>query len=81
MKNQKGFTLIELFIALFVIGMFCFIVFLVVAAIMGSGNSNMTVGLTGFTETRCISGYTFVTGSDSRPVQVLNEHGKGVPCK
>ena len=43
-------------------------------------NPNVSVGINGMVEHRCISGFEFIIGESGRPTQILNEFGKGVPC-
>jgi len=78
--KQRGFTLIELMVA---------IVILLVVGVMASGvlnavnginqGSNISIGINGVTESRCIEGYKFVITQDSTR-QILDEFGKGVRC-
>jgi prepilin-type N-terminal cleavage/methylation domain-containing protein len=79
MFNQRGFTLIEMMIA-FVIGL---IVLSVIANAVGfsSGNSNVSWGLNGMTESRCIEGYKFIVSQDGSARQILDEFGKGARCE
>lgn len=42
---------------------------------------NISVGVNGIVEHRCVSGYEFVIGDSGKPVQILTEYGRGVPCK
>lgn len=76
--KQKGFTLIELMIAFVMI----MIVGSIALSIIGtsSGNSNISIGINGLTEARCIEGYKFVINQDGRMNQILDEFGKGVRC-
>lgn len=41
---------------------------------------NVTIGINGTVENRCLGGYQFVIGQNGKPTQILNEFGKGVPC-
>ena len=76
--KPRGFTLIEL--------MFVVVIFMVIAMMavgfagMSSGNSNISYGVNGMTESRCIEGYKFIIGEHGQPRQILDEFGKGVRC-
>ena len=75
--NERGFTLIELMVAVVI----CGILFMLVAgAVGGQGNSNISFGINGMTESRCIEGYKFVIGEHGQARQILDEFGKGVRC-
>lgn len=75
--KQKGFTLIELMI---VIVMVMVVGSILMTGFAGmSGNSNISVGINGVTESRCIEGYKFIISQDSTR-QILDEFGKGVRC-
>lgn len=76
--KQRGFTLIELMVVI-AIGM---VVVSVGLGFLGvtSGNSNVSMGINGMTESRCIEGYKFVIGQHGQPRQILDEFGKGVRC-
>lgn len=76
--KQKGFTLIEVMIVVAIIA----ILFAVaLPAIFGTKQTtNVSFGINGTVEERCISGYKFIIEHDGRSTQVLNEFGKGVPC-
>lgn len=41
---------------------------------------NVTIGINGTVENRCLGGYQFVIGQNGKPTQILNEFGKGVHC-
>ena len=79
MFKQRGFTLIEMMVV-FVIGL---IVLSVIANAAGfaSGNSNVSWGLNGMTESRCIEGYKFIVSQDGSARQILDEFGKGARCE
>jgi len=75
MENVKGFTLIELLIVIFAITTVFFVAF------SGIGN-NVSFGLTGIAETRCIGGYQFlITDSGRSSRQIMDDNGHGVKCK
>jgi prepilin-type N-terminal cleavage/methylation domain-containing protein len=73
---HAGYTLIEMLITV-AIGL----ILLVVGISALKGNSNVSWGINGVTESRCISGYQFVIGEGGQARQVLDEFGKGVRCK
>lgn len=76
--KQKGFTLIEL-MTVVVIGL---IILTMIVNAFGfvSGNSSVSFGINGATESRCIENYKFVIGQDGNARQILDEFGKGVRC-
>ena len=45
-----------------------------------NGNSNVSFGINGMTEARCIEGYKFIINQDGHTKQILDEFGKGVRC-
>ena len=76
--KQRGFTLIELMVAVVI----CGILFMLVAgAVSGQGNNNISFGINGMTESRCIEGYKFVIGEHGQARQILDEFGKGARCE
>lgn len=80
--NQKGFTMVEVFITVTIVGVligFGVMVFSV-GKTMLDGNANVSLGINGLTESRCIEGYKFILDQDGRSRQILNEFGKGVAC-
>jgi prepilin-type N-terminal cleavage/methylation domain-containing protein len=79
MIKQKGFTLIELMV---VIAILMIVGTIVLGAIGASnGNSNVSIGINGMTESRCIEGYKFIIDQEGRTRQILDEFGKGVRCE
>ena len=76
--KQRGFTLIELMIVIVMIMIVGSIVLGAAGAV--SGNNNVSWGINGMTESRCIEGYKFVIGEQGQPRQILDEFGKGVRC-
>lgn len=77
--KYRGFTLIEMMTFIAILGILAAIV---LPLIFGSsqGNTNISWGINGMTESRCIDGYKFVVGQDGNVRQILSELGKGVPC-
>lgn len=77
--KQRGFTLIELMVVIVV----AMIVLSMIAGAVGSmsGNSTISYGINGMTESRCIEGYKFIMGTEGNPRQILDEFGKGVRCE
>lgn len=78
--KQRGFTLIEIMISCVFVAT---IIMIVIPVIVGTtqGNSNVTWGVNGMTESRCIEGYKFIVGQDGQARQILDEFGKGVRCE
>lgn len=62
--------------AVFIIG----IIVTILVAIIASNNPNISFGVNGLIENRCIEGYKFVLDSNGTPRQILDELGKGVRC-
>ena len=77
--KQRGFTLIELMVGIVFFGTLIVIAMNFLAST--SGNSNISIGINGMTESRCIEGYKFVIGEHGQPRQILDEFGKGVRCQ
>lgn len=79
--KQRGFTLIEIMISI-VILMIGIVLFAGArASLEGVSNGNLSWGINGMTESRCIEGYKFVVGDRGQARQILDEFGKGVRCE
>ena len=80
MKINRGFTLIESMIVIAIVA---------IVAAMGfnfytgsqSGFSNVSMGINGMAESRCIDGYKFIIGQRGFPQQVIGANGGGVQCE
>ena len=78
--KQRGVTLIEMmvvFVIITVIGL------IVAPIIFGTSNNtgNVSWGVNGMTESRCIENYKFIVSQDGNARQILDEFGKGVKCE
>jgi len=77
---QRGVTLIEMM----VVFVFITVIGLIAApVIFGTSNntSNVSWGVNGMTESRCIENYKFIVSQDGNARQILDEFGKGVRCE
>jgi Tfp pilus assembly protein PilE len=79
MFKQKGITLIEIMVVMAIIMIFGTIVLGAVGA--SNGNSNISIGVNGMMESRCVEGYKFVVDQNGHSRQILDEFGKGVKCE
>jgi prepilin-type N-terminal cleavage/methylation domain-containing protein len=78
--KQRGFTLIEIMIA-FVIGLTVLMIFASAVGGIAINGNNISYGINGMTESRCIEGYKFIVGQEGQVRQILDEFGKGVRCE
>ena len=70
--KMKGFTLIEIVITIAII---C-----IIGGIIHTNSKNVSVGINGIVETRCINGLQFIVGEKGRSTQVMDTYGHGVSC-
>jgi len=78
--HQRGVTLIEIMIGI----VFVAVIFLIALPVMMGvpvSNGNVSIGVNGMTESRCIENYKFIIGQDGNARQILDEFGKGVRCE
>lgn len=78
MRNSLFHNIVNWFIGfVFAVAIFGF-VFGIATGVIDGGN--ITMGINGMTETRCINGFKFIVGQNGSTQQVLNENGGGVSC-
>jgi hypothetical protein len=70
---MKGFTLTALIVTIAII---CTIG----VAIATTTDNNVSVGINGIVETRCLNGLQFIVGEKGRSTQVMDTNGHGVSC-
>lgn len=78
--KQRGFTLIEIMVAVVFVAVLIMIAVPVIVGAPLSGG-NISYGINGMTESRCIEGYRFVVDQKGNARQILDEFGKGVRCE
>lgn len=74
--KQRGITLIEIMVVV----AFALIIVSIGMGFLGATRGNVSMGINGIAESRCIEGYKFVIGEHGQPRQILDEFGKGVRC-
>lgn len=80
LKNNQGFSLLEVIIALSMLGVVS-LVFLQLFRAASQSGGGLDISSTGTREVRCLGGYKFVTSYGGKTEQILNEHGGGVKCE
>ena len=80
MFKQKGMTLIEMMVVFVIITAIGLIAAPVLFGTVGP-TGNVTWGVNGMTESRCIENYKFIVSQDGNARQILDEFGKGVRCE
>lgn len=80
MFKQKGVTLIEMMVIFVIITVIGLIAAPVIMGVPISSN-NVSWGVNGMTESRCIEGYKFVVDQQGNARQILDEFGKGARCE
>ena len=78
--KQHGMTLIEILVGCIIVAT---IIMIAIPVLVGNsqGNGNVSWGVNGMTESRCIEGYKFVMDQKGNARQILDEFGKGVKCE
>ena len=79
--NQSGFSLVELAIAITFIAIAGIMIFNIGSSFFGNNKSNISIGINGLSEVRCIDGFKFVVGSHGQSRQMVNENGGGIRCE
>ena len=77
---QRGVTLIEMMVVFVIITIIGLIAAPVIMGVPVSSN-NVSWGVNGMTESRCIENYKFIVSQDGNARQILDEFGKGVRCE
>jgi hypothetical protein len=72
--KEKGITFVEILVIISIIALLIIIGF-------NPNHNQITFGVNGITETRCINGYQFTVGDGGQARQILDEFGRGIKCK
>jgi hypothetical protein len=75
---MKGFTLIKLMVCVAAGGI---IASAFLAAASDTSREAISHGITGYIETRCISGFQFIVSNRGHMTQILDNNGHGVSCQ
>jgi prepilin-type N-terminal cleavage/methylation domain-containing protein len=81
MKHSKGFTLIEVFCVLIIVAIIAFVGVSAYSTGSSGGLSNVSFGINGMLETRCMGGYMFTIDQAGHTRQILDEFGKAAKCQ
>lgn len=79
MNKNLGFATIEFFIALVIVMIICTTCFNIYTGAQ-IGFSNVSMGINGMTESRCIDGFKFTIDQRGFTRQIMDELGHGVKC-
>jgi competence protein ComGC len=75
---MKRHSLIEILVGIIFVTV---LIMIALPVLMGPSNSNLSIGINGLMESRCVEGYRFIVDQDGRSRQILDEFGKGVRCE
>jgi len=79
MNMSTSFTFFKIWFGV----IFALIISIVVAnayMVVQGGSNNVSFGVNGMTESRCIDGYKFIVGQDGGARQIMDELGRGAKC-
>ena len=78
--KSRGFTLIEIMVAIVFVSI---LIMIAIPVMVGAplGNGNVSYGVNGMTESRCVENYKFIMDQKGNARQILDEFGKGVKCE
>lgn len=80
-RHATGFTIIETIIVICIVAILASIAWPHLFGERSSPAQSVSYGHNGPVETRCIDGFKFTVGARGNPAQVLDEHGRGMPCE